>query len=261
MKKVFFLALSAIMATSAMAQSTKIMKVWKQGKLVEQSATNRVDSITFATSDDKLTYATDIYTITGKGDALKFDTIFAGVFHIGDAVRIIPLCDSIPVITDTIKNIEGLHTSYESTDLIPDSIHSGMFILSAGSIKNIVENGAAIVAAENCPYEKAHKLICDAYWYTKEEGGRKQPVMANYRTALRTETNPISIFSITNLGLVNGDTVEMIMPGSTAENMVIESSQKTAGGATYGFVPYKGQTLYFYENSKRVAKLTVKDWE
>ena len=262
MKKLFFLALCAIVAMSTMAQSTKVMKVWSNGNVVEQKDTRAVDSVTFAVSDDKLVYIEDVFTLSGRGDVPTFDSVYGGVFHVGDIVRIISPCDSIPVVTDTIKGIQGPgRQTYESTELFPDTSSAGAFLFATGRVKGIVESGAAVVAVENSPYEKAHKLICDAYVYTKDEGGRHTPFFVNYRPQLYTNKVALFTVDVTDLGTVDGEAVEMVMPGSTVENMVIESYRTTVNGWGYGFVPYIGQTLYVRESSRTVAILTVKGWE
>lgn len=266
MKKLFFLAVTAIIASTAMAQSTKVMKIWDGGKVAVQKDIRATDSITFAVSDDRLAYVSDYMTLTGRGDVLTFDSLISGVFTVGDVVRIISPFDSIQAFTDTIIGIEAKHKTYNSTSEFPDTIHAGGFLFHSGIKEKIKRSarGAAIVAVENSPYEKAKTLICNAYKYTQDEGGRHTPFFVGYAPTLylpfSTYLAQLFQVKVVDLGLVNGEAAELVMPGDSVENMVIESYQ-TVNNIGFGFVPYIGQTLFLKEGGYTIAKLTVVGWK
>ncbi|MCR5050909.1 MAG: hypothetical protein K6A36_07485 [Paludibacteraceae bacterium] len=254
MKKIILFALAAIVATSAMAQEqTRIMKIWKNGHIVEQKAFEMVDSITFAKSNDILAYIDDILQLTGRGTIVTCDTLLSNTtLSVGDVIRFIPVSDTLASFCDTIKGLQRGKKTYQSTAEMDTVNRLGFLVSTSVKEKLTGQRGGAIVAAENSPYFKAHKFFCDIHKFTKEEGGTHTPFFAGYKPMLNNGKTDI-LSEVTSLGTNSKNEVtDLLMPGDTCYNATIEIKQ-----AYCGLVSFIGQKLHLREGGRTIAEVTV----
>lgn len=88
------------------------------------------------------------------------------------------------------------------------------------------------------------------YLYTKEEGGRHAPAALGYTPQMFIETKDMTV-KLTDMGIVDGEVPTMIMPGTTAQNVVF---QVTSAVNPYTYI---GQKVSLREGGRTVGILTI----
>ena len=189
-------------------------------------------------------YIEDIFTITGRGTVVT-GTILTGKFKASDSVVIGKVSDDAENINTTLGGIEVFRKTIEEA-----SAGTNVGLLLRGVDKASVARGDVIMAPGNTAVVQSKKIRATVYVLTKEEGGRHTPFFVNYQPQLTVGGVDIPV-AVTDLGTQDGAPVEMVMPGTTSENMILEVQ-----GAVTPFI-YRGQECLIREGGRTVAKVTI----
>ena len=198
----------------------------------------------FVSVEAGLMYIEDIFTITGRGTVVT-GTILTGKFKASDSVIIGKLSDDAENINTTLGGIEVFRKTIEEA-----SAGTNVGLLLRGVDKASVARGDVIMAPGNTAVVQSKKIRAMVYVLTKEEGGRHTPFFVNYQPQLTVGGVDIPV-AVTDLGTQDGAPVEMVMPGTTSENMILEVQ-----GAVTPFI-YRGQECLIREGGRTVAKVTI----
>ena len=189
-------------------------------------------------------YIEDVFTITGRG-TVATGTILSGKFKEGEEVILGKLSDDAEDITTYLTGIEMFRKSVEEA-----SAGENVGFLLRGVEKSQVSRGDVIMSPQNTAIVKSKKIRATVYVLTKDEGGRHTPFFANYRPQLNVGGVDVTV-NVTDLGTQDGSAVEMVMPGTTSDNMILEVQD-----AVTPFT-FRGQQCVLREGGKTVARVTI----
>ena len=117
-----------------------------------------------------------------------------------------------------------------------------------------INRGDVIYVKNNLTLVHSKTIKGDMYVYTKEEGGRHTPFTVNYRP--QAVFGPVDMtVLVTDLGTIDGEVPTLIMPGSSAKDVVLTIDMDDSDNYTPYF--YVGQDVMLKEGGKTVARLTV----
>ena len=196
-----------------------------------------------------LLYVEDVLTISGEGTVMT-GTVVKGKFHKGQSILWGSLSDETYAANGGMKevtpiDIRGFHVSLnEATE--GDEVG---FLVDLD--KTLISSGDIVMAQGNREVVRTKKIVCDLYAYTKDEGGRHTPFFNGYKPYFYLEGGQVQV-EVKSLGTVDGEAVEMVMPGTTARGLVLEVAEE--GKSLFGFI---GQEAYLREAGKTIAKLTI----
>ena len=198
----------------------------------------------FVSVETGFMYIDDVFTITGRGTVVT-GTILTGKFKMADNVIIGKVSDDAENINTTLAGIEVFRKTLEEA-----SAGENVGLLLRNVEKTAVERGDVIMSPENTAVVQTKKIRASVYVLTKEEGGRHAPFVVNYSPQLSVGGKDMTCV-VTDLGTQDGAAAELVMPGTTCENMVIEIP-----GAVTPFV-YRDEECLLREGGRIVAKVTI----
>lgn len=193
---------------------------------------------------DGVMYIDDIFTVTGRGTVATGEILF-GKFNVGQPAVVGSCVDETGELNTAITGIEMFHKSIDQAEA-----GESVGLLLRGIDKSQLNRGDIIYVSGNTRMFHKKTIKGTLYVLTKEEGGRHTPFMINYRPQARVETTDFTV-TVTDLGTVNGEAVELMFPGSTAENLVIQFADDVTP------YTYIGQQIFLREGARTVARFTV----
>ncbi len=191
-----------------------------------------------------LMYVEDVFTITGRG-TVATGQILKGMFRTGQTAVLRSISDAIADVEFTISGIEMTH---QTVDVAVAGDNVGILVPVD---KANVQRGDVLTIKNNPELRHSKTMKGTLYVLTKEEGGRHTPFFVNYSPQMYVAGGIFTV-KCTDLGTVNGQALDMVMPGSTSENVVIEVIED--GKTPY---TYPGQVVYLREGGQTIGRLTI----
>lgn len=191
-----------------------------------------------------LMYIEDVFSITGRGTVVT-GTILTGKFKVGETVIIGKVSDEAENLTSVVTGIEKFRKTIDEA-----GAGDNVGLLLRDVEKTQIERGDVIMLPQNTAVVQSKKIRAKVYVMTKAEGGRHTPFMLNYRPQLYIGGKDVTCV-VTDLGTQNGEAVEMVMPGTTSENMVFEVQN-----AVTPFI-FRGQECPMREGGKTIGIATI----
>lgn len=192
-----------------------------------------------------LMYVEDVFTLgTGKR-TVATGQILKGMFHNGQPVVLRSISDAIADVEFTISGIEKFQ---QTVDVAVAGDGVGIIV----PVETTQLHRGDVLTIKNNP-ELIHSktLKGTLYVLTKEEGGRHTPFFKEYSPQMYVAGGIFTV-KCTNLGSVDGQAVDMVMPGSTSENIVFEVVED--GKTPY---VYPGQVVNLREGGRTIGRLTI----
>ena len=189
-------------------------------------------------------YIEDVFSITGRGTVVT-GTILSGKFKSTDNVIVGKLSDEAEDISTSLAGIEMFRKTIDEA-----SAGESVGFLLRGVEKAQVERGDVIMSPQNTAIVHSKKIRATVYVLTKDEGGRHTPFFANYKPQLYIGGKDITV-AVTDLGTQDGSAVEMVMPGTTSDNMILEVQDAVTPFS------FRGQQCFLREGGKTVARVTI----
>ena len=144
----------------------------------------------------------DVFSISGRGTVVT-GRIETGMIKVGEECEIVGLRPTQKTIVTGVEMFRKLLDSGEAGDNVG--------LLLRGTKKEDVERGQVVCKPGTI---KPHtKFMCEAYIFSKEEGGRHTPFFSNYRPQFYFRTTDVTGQVILPAG------TEMVMPG---DNLALE---------------------------------------
>ena len=199
-------------------------------------------------------YVEDVYTITGRGTVVT-GTILSGNIRLGQPIIHGSILDD-KGNTSTI--VRGIDLSRVAVDVATAGDAVGL-LLATNVLKEDVNRGDVFIGKNYRNVVRSKTIKGTVYVYTKEEGGRHQPILLNYGPEMYVSGASFKA-RVTDLGTINGEVPEYVIPGSTCENMVFEIIQRsgTDDDPVYQTpFTYIGQEVLLRESGRTVAKVTI----
>ncbi len=191
-----------------------------------------------------LMYVEDVFTITGRG-TVATGQILKGMFRTGQTAVLRSISDAI---ADVEFSISGIEKFQQTVDVAVAGDNVGILVPVD---KANVQRGDVLTIKNNPELRHGKTVKGTLYVLTKEEGGRHTSFSIGYRPQMYVAGADFTV-ECTDLGTVNGQAVDMVMPGSTSENVVIEVIED--GKTPY---TYPGQVVYLREGGQTIGRLTI----
>ena len=192
-----------------------------------------------------LMYVEDVFTLgTGKR-TVATGQILKGMFHNGQPVVLRSISDAIADVEFTISGIEKFQ---QTVDVAVAGDGVGIIV----PVETTQLHRGDVLTIKNNPELLHSKTVKGTlYVLTKDEGGRHTPFFVNYSPQMYVAGGIFTV-KCTDLGTVNGQAVDMVMPGSTSENIVFEVIED--GKTPY---VYPGQVVLLREGGRTIGRLTI----
>ena len=192
-----------------------------------------------------LMYVEDVFTLSTSGRTVATGQILKGMFSVGQPIVLRSISDAIPDVEFDIISIEKLRK------LVDVAVAGENVGIGVDVVKDNVHRGDVLTIKDNPDLLHSKTVKGTLYLYTKDEGGRHTPMLVNYTPTMLAGGVSFAL-TCTNLGTVDGQAVEMVMPGSTCENIVFEVVED--GKTPY---VYPGQVVYLREDGRTIGRLTI----
>lgn len=189
-----------------------------------------------------LMYVDDVFTISGR--TVATGTVLNGKFNTGQSVLLRSTNDAIGDVPTPVAKIEMFRRVV--SEAIPGD---GVGIVINVDKANVSRGDVLATAGSNIVRSKT--IRGSMYLLTKAEGGRHTPIFINYTPTTLVGGKEFTV-KVTDLGTVDGTAPTMIMPGETAENIVLEVQDE-------GLTPfsYVGQQIMLREGGRTIGRLTI----
>ena len=187
--------------------------------------------------DDFFMYVEDVFSITGRGIVLT-GRVEAGTLHPGDELTVF-------YRTEEGGKFETSCTSIEIDRKLVEEAKAGDnigLLIRGGSISQF-QAGDAVVGASVPMTQIGLRITGTLHLYTKEEGGRHNPIGDGYRPQVYIGRGDVSA----TVGKLPDGTLE---PGETANNVELYDFGLQA-------VVYPGQKLFLREGGRTVGEFIV----
>ena len=191
-----------------------------------------------------LMYVEDVFTITGRG-TVATGKILKGMFRTGQSIVLRSISDAIPDVEFTLSDIQMFQ---QTVDVAVAGDNVGILVPVD---KDDVQRGDVLTIKDNPDLLHSKTVKGTLYVLTKEEGGRHTPIPSGYKPQLYAGVVDFNV-QLTNLGFVDGQAAQMIMPGATSENVEVTVIEE--GKTPY---VYPGQVVNLREGGRTIGRLTI----
>lgn len=209
------------------------------GKTSNADVTSLVNTIL---GKNALMYVDDVFTIGGC--TVATGTVLSGKFNTGQPILLRSTNDALGDIPTPVVRIEMFRR------VVPEAVPGdGVGIVINVDKANVNRGDVLATASSNIVRSKT--IRGSMYLLTKAEGGRHTPIQMGYKPTMLVGGKTFNV-KINNLGTVDGAAATMIMPGQTAEGIVLEVEDE-------GVTPlsYVGQQVVLRESGRTIGKLTI----
>lgn len=193
--------------------------------------------------DDFLMYVESLYMITGRGVLLTGD-IVNGTVRTGDTIRILSF--EAETNEEKIETVEVKGLQVNKTNVDEANAGDTVGILTDSTDISLFRAGDTVVGADSNLQTTTGTLTGTLYLYTKDEGGRQEPIFNNYKPQIQVGTAYYT-------GTITGISAEedgMMIPGTLSAGVRISD-------LSHPTVVYIGQNLMLMDGGKTVGRFTV----
>ena len=230
------------MLKSGNAEYRKVADVDYDGSITDYDVKALVNNVL---GSYPLMYVEDVFSLSTSKRTVATGQILKGLFHTGQPVVLSSISDDI---LDVEFEVNGIEVFREIVDVAAAGDGVGITVPVESTQ---VQRGDVLTIKNNPELLHSKTVKGTLYVLTKDEGGRHTPFFVNYSPQMYVAGGIFTV-KCTNLGSVGGQAVDMVMPGSTSENIVFEVVED--GKTPY---VYPGQVVLLREGGRTIGRLTI----